>query len=66
MSRLIRKSLNPPPVNYFATWAAAEELERQGKRREAHAIRQQIDPHCEAYAMDPLEILIRSESDTED
>lgn len=61
ISQIIRKVLTRPAYNPWATHAAAEELERQGKRQLAHAVRSEIAADTEQYAMDPMEIWIRVE-----
>lgn len=66
ISRVIQRTLRPPAHNPWATEAAAEQLARQGKRREAHMVRREIDPNAEAFALDPMEIWIRAESDSDD
>lgn len=61
----ILRERRPSRPNPFATEAAAEELERQGKRAAAHAVRQEIEADDNPYALDPLEILLRAERESD-
>ena len=54
--RLLRPVLNP-----YATLAAAEILEAEGKHRDAAAVRAEADPTSEQHGMDPLDFWLAAE-----
>ena len=61
MKHMKRPRLSRPVLNPYATHAAAEILEADGKHRDAAAIRDEIDPTNEQHGMDPLDFWLAIE-----
>ena len=51
-----------PVVNPYASHAAAEILHREGKYEDAKAVRAEVDPTNEQFAMDPLDFWLEVEA----
>ncbi len=50
-----------PTLNPYASAAAAEVLEGEGKFKDAALVREEIDPTDDQYAMDPMDFWLAVE-----